>query len=288
MRFHSAESIPEALGLLADHGNEIQLLAGGTDVMIQLQRGEIASDFLLHLERIDSLKSLSSQNGHINLGALITHRRLSADKDLSEKLKALTEASRTVGGWQTQEVGTIVGNIANASPAADTIPPLLVGNTVVHLASSSGERAQALEKFIVGRRQTTRGPDELITSLDVEPLSDGSGEIYLKVGPRSAMEVALVGLAVRLSLNSDDTVTDARIAVCSVAPVAYRCGEAEQALIGSDLGDQAVGEAGHLLTNSAEPIDDARASARYRTRVLAPLLGRAIGICRERARAAQS
>lgn len=283
MRFHSAESEQEALGLLAEHGSDIQLLAGGSDVMIQLHRGEIESDFLLHLERIESLKDSGRQNGHISLGSLVTHRHLSSDRSLADALPALAEASRTVGGWQTQEIGTVAGNVANASPAADTIPPLLVGEAVVHLSSAEGNRSQPLAEFIVGRRHTKRRPDEMIMALEVEPLERGSGEVYLKVGPRSAMEVALVGLAVRLTLDAEDTVTDARIAVCSVAPVAYRCHQAEEVLVGSKLDDRLVDEAGKLLMNSAEPIDDARASANYRKRILAPLLGRAVGICRERA-----
>jgi carbon-monoxide dehydrogenase medium subunit len=284
MRFHSAETLPEALDLLAEHGDEARLLAGGSDVMVQYQRGELDPAFLLHLERIDALRAFSHDNGHIGLGALVTHRSLGSNAELARSLPALAEACRTVGGWQTQEVGTIAGNVANASPAADTVPPLLVAGAVVHLASTSGRRSQPIGNFLLGRRQTTRQPDELITSIDVEPVGERSGEVYLKVGPRSAMEVALVGLAVRLAFGDDDQVADARMAVCSVAPVPYRCVEAERALVGSPLDDEHVAEAGRLLAASADPIDDPRASAAYRKRILAPLLGRAIGICRERAK----
>lgn len=287
MRFQSVDTLEDALDALAQDGDAIQILAGGTDVMVQHQRGEISPRVLLHIERIATLQGAEVANGSVKLGALTTHRFVVKNQAIGQRLPALAQASATVGGWQTQEVGTIVGNVVNASPAADTIPTLLNAGCVVHLASSGAARSEPLREFLVGRRRTTRRPDELVTALELEPIGPRTGEVYIKVGPRSAMEVALVGLAVRLTFGPDHrTVEDARVSVCSVAPVPYRVGEAESLLIDSTLSDETLADAGRALELSAEPIDDQRASASYRRRVLAPLLKRAVEQAGDRVREA--
>lgn len=284
MEFRSTATLEETLDVLSELGDDAQILAGGTDVMVQLQRHELDPGTLVHVERLEGLRRAEERDGTLALGALVTHRRVATDPSLSSQLPALAEAAATVGGWQTQEVGTVAGNLCNASPAADTLPPLLVADATVELASAGRDaRRVPVEAFLLGRRHTDRRPDELVTWLGLEPVGDRTGEVYLKVGPRSGMEVALVGLAVRLSLAGDDTVADARVAACSVAPVPFRAVEAERILLGSRLEEDAIREAGEALTAAADPIDDQRATARYRRRVLGPLLGRAVGICEQRA-----
>jgi len=251
--------------------------------MIQYQRGEITPAVLVHIRQIAELRGVKV-DGLVTVGALTTHRQLAIDELIRRHFPSLAEAAATVGGWQTQEAGTIGGNLCNASPAADTVPALLVSDAVVHLASSRQSRSMALDKFLLGRRSTARQPDELLTSVELVPPPPYTGEVYLKVGPRRAMEVALVGLAVRLTFGDDGaTVTDARIAACSVGPRPFRAAEVEAVLIGSRLEAGVVAEAGQLLTEEAEPIDDFRATASYRRRVLTPLLGRAVETCRLRA-----
>ena len=139
-----------------------------------------------------------------------------------------------------------------------------------------------LAEFVLGRRSTAARPDELLTRLDVAPCDQGMGEVYLKVAPRTAMEVAVVGLAVRISMT-DGTVADARVAATAVAPVPFRSAAAEQVLIGSRLEPEAVVEASRLLAGEAQPIDDPRASASYRRTVLHRLLGRAVDTAKSRA-----
>jgi carbon-monoxide dehydrogenase medium subunit len=181
-------------------------------------------------------------------------------------------------------VGTIAGNVVNASPAADLLPALLVANARVTAVSSSGPRSLPLEEFLVDRKRTALAPNELVTSISLERPGARTGEIYLKVGRRAAMEVALVGLAVCVRLDEDDAIADARIAVCAVGPKAVRVHEAEAALAGTRGEDAAVAEAGSLLQSAARPIDDVRGTARYRSRVLPGLLARAVSACVERAR----
>ena len=182
----------------------------------------------------------------------------------------------TVGGRQTQNVGTIAGNVVNASPAADLLPALLVANAAVVAVSSAGQRSLPLEEFLVDRKQTALAPNELVTSISLERPGARTGETYLKVGRRGAMEVALVGLAVRVRLDEGDAIAEARIAVCAVGPKAVRVHEAETALVGAGSEDAAVDEAGGVLQGAARPIDDVRGTARYRSRVLPALLARAV------------
>ena len=283
--FRSASNRPEALGWLDELGSDAQVLAGGTDVMIQYARGELNPRILLHIERVNELRGIRT-NGRVELGSLTTHSVLGSDPVIADRFPAVSEAARTVGGWQTQAVGTIGGNICNASPAADLMPALLVSDAQVTLERVQQERTIPLGDFIKGRRETARAPNELLTSISIEPISGRAGEVYLKVGRRGAMEVAIVGLAARLAFDSGDTITDARLALCSVAPRPYRATDAEAVLIGTRGEPDALGEAGRILAGSASPIDDVRSLASYRLATLAPLLERAVGICRARVREA--
>src|SRR5207245_3478484 len=175
------------------------------------------------------------------------------------------------------------GNLVNASPAADLLPVMLVSDGVVTLTSSAGSRALPVADFVLGRRSTARKPDELGTTCSFEPRAEAAGESYLKIGRRHAMEVAIVGLAARLVFDADGKVTDARIAIASVAPKAFRAHLAEKRLVGTNLDDESMREAGEQVRQAAQPIDDSRATADYRRRLLPALLRDAVTICRHRA-----
>ena len=278
MEFCSTGSIAEALASLDELGEGAQILAGGTDVMIQYSSRQISPSALVHIGRIPGLDLIES-NAAMSIGPLTTHRKLATDPDIAAGLPALREAAATVGGWQTQEVGTVGGNLCTASPAADTAPPLLVADAVAELTSLDGTREVPLHEFFLGRRQTARRSGEILTGITAKPIQPGTTETYLKLGRRSAMEVAIVGLAVRLTADEADRITSARIAVCSVAPQPYRAFEAEAALEGNQMGSDVIGEAGELLAASSSPIDDARATAKYRRSVLPRLLSRAVDAC---------
>lgn len=282
MDFQTASTVEEAAFHLAELGDVTQVLAGGTDVMIQQMRREIAPEVLLHIGRIDALRGVEA-NGSTRVGPLTTHLELSRHRVVGQQAPALAEAAATVGGWQTQAVGTLGGNVCNASPAADTAPPLLVADAVFELTGPGGVREVRADAFFKGRRLTDRRPDELLTGIVLPARPFHTGEVYLKVGRRSAMEVAIVGLAVRLTMDPAGTVERARVAMCSVSPMPLRAAEAESILQGSRLEDDTIAEAGRALVAAASPIDDARASAAYRRRVLPRVLGKGVRIAAERA-----
>lgn len=283
VQFCRAHDREEAIGLLHEWGDDGCLLAGGTDVMAQYQRGEIAPGALIHFADIEPLQAIAV-GGQTSIGPLATYCAIAADDGIATRHPALAAAARLVGGWQTQAVGTLGGNICNASPAADAVPPLLVADAQVSLASRDDMRRMPLDQFFRGRRETARRPDELLTAIELEPLPAGAGETYLKVGRRGAMDVAIVGLAVRLGLVGDGTVDLARIAVCSVAATPRRVPEAEAVLTGARPDGEAVAAAGQALAAAVSPVDDARGTASYRRRVLPGLLQRAVTRCVAEAR----
>lgn len=280
MELLGVDSTEEALEVLAGRGDHCQILAGGTDVMIQYARGEIAPRLLLHVEKIAELRAVEV-NGTARVGSLATHRVL-AGGVLGDGYRAIAESAATCGGLQTQAVGTIGGNVCNASPAADTLPALLVHDALVTLRSKATSRTVPLAEFVVGRRRTTRRPDELLTEITLAPPGQSSGDVYLKVGRRSAMEVAIVGLAMRLRLDAG-VVTDARVALASVAPCPLRSVDAEASLVGSRLEPAATDAAAAALLREIEPVDDLRGTAEYRRRVIPGLLRKAATTCSRRA-----
>lgn len=282
MELSAVESVDEALEVLSHRGDGCQVLAGGTDVMMQLARGEIAPAVLLHVEGVAELRIVAA-NGATRIGSLVTHRELARGR-LGAGYQAVAESAGTVGGLQTQVVGTIGGNVCNASPAADTLPALLVHDAELLLRSSAASRTVALQEFIVGRRATTRAPDELLTAITLAAPAARSGDVYLKVGRRSAMEVAIVGLAMRLTFDTAGVVGDARVAVASVGPRPIRSAAAEAALVGGAGDPESIRVAAEALLRDIDPIDDVRGTAAYRRRVIPGLLGRAAEICAQRAK----
>lgn len=282
-RFISVSSEEEALAQLNAHGEEFQILAGGTDLMVQLQQSGQRTRRLLHIEKIPGLQKISC-NGETGIGALCTHRQI-VESTLLAHYRSLRQAAAQVGGWQTQMVGTLGGNICNASPAADTLPPLLVHDARITLVSQArGSRVVDLEKFLLGRRHTDRHHDELVSGITLSQPPERGSDIYIKVGRRSATEVAIVGLAACVALDEHRRlVEDVRLAVCSVGPVPKRLYEIENLIKGQEISDSLLDEAGEMLLEFIEPIDDVRASKKYRTMVAPRVLREAITCCAQNA-----
>ncbi len=277
--FRAVTTVDAALRALDELGPGAQVIAGGTDVMIQRMTGSLSkSEPLVHIGRISEMRGVSLGSESITIGALSTHRDIRTDPILAAHLPSFVQASSTVGGWQTQEVGTIGGNVCNASPAADLGAPLLMAQATLVLVSSGGERRLQAADFFLGRRQTALEFGELLTAIEVPIPAPGSWETYIKIGRRSAMEVAIVGLAARFVV--DGAVSAARLAFCSVAPRPMRVPDAEVSLVGTMLEDEAIAAAGRLCASAVSPIDDQRATASYRTSVVPRLVRQAAEACR--------
>ena len=279
MRFCRVNSVAEAVDELSRWGTGGCVLAGGTDVMPQYLRGERTPVALIDIGGIDGLRGMSEVGGVTSIGALVTLRRLATATLVALKHPALAQAAAAVGAWQTQTVATLGGNICGAAPTADTLPALLISDAQMALVSKSGRRRLGLEEFLDGTGGTALRPTELLRSVEVDPLGDRSAEGYLKVGRRSAMDLAVVGLALRLSVAPNGVVTDVKVAVCGGTQSPRRIGEAEAAILGTQIDGGRVDfdEAGEQLAQAAAP--ERTEIAQYRRRVLRGLLNRLAQRC---------
>ena len=284
--YHEPTSVREAVELGARFGADGRFLAGGTDLLVQIRRGEIVPRHLVSLHRVPGLDAIAL-DGTLTLGALATHRRLEQAADLGDALAALRESATVVGGHQIRNVATVGGNIANASPAADVVPVLMALDATVEVVGADGARSLALEAFASGPGVTARRAGELLTQVRCPPLPPRSATAFLKAGRRRAMEISLVCVAVQLTLDTSlERCLEARIALGAVGPTTLRARATERGLQGQPLTEPAMAEAGRTAAGECRPITDVRASARYRALLVATLVDRALARCRARIRQA--
>jgi carbon-monoxide dehydrogenase medium subunit len=279
VQFCRVRSVAEAVDELSRWGAAGRILAGGTDVMPQYLRGEQSPAALIDISGIDGLQGISEVGGVTSIGALVTLRRLATASLVAMRHPALAQAAAAVGAWQTQTVATLGGNVCTAAPWADTLPALLIADAQLTLVSKSGRRRMSLGEFLEAERATAPRPTELLRAIELEPVGKRSAEGYLKVGRRSAMDLAAVGLALRLSVMPSGVINDARIAVCGGTRRPHRVPSAEAAIVGSELdsGHLDCAEAGAELAGAAAP--ERTAAVRYRRQVLPGLLGRLADRC---------
>jgi carbon-monoxide dehydrogenase medium subunit len=278
----SAETLAEALHLAAQHGEGTRFLAGGTDLVVQMRRGRVAPPHLVDITRIEALQGVTLQGGVTTIGALTTHRALEAHPAFQGALRSIVEAAQQVGGHQVRNLATLGGNLANASPAADLLPPLLTLETEVMLAGVSGTRVEPLDGFVLAPGHTRRAPGEIITALRFIDLAPGSATAFLKAGRRKAMEISIASVAALVTRDASGRCARVRIALGAVAPVPLRVSAAEQFLQGRHADDAALQRAGDLAAEACRPIDDVRASAAYRRLLVRALVPRVLRLCLDR------
>jgi carbon-monoxide dehydrogenase medium subunit len=284
--YHQPESLPAAVALAARFGEEASFLAGGTDLIVQIERGRLAPRHVVGLHRVPGLTGIEV-NGRTTLGACVTHRSIERTPALAGALRCLVEGAEVIGGHQVRNVATVGGNLVNASPAADLVPCLLVLDGAVTLVGPGGERELPVERFLLGPNRTARRPDELLTRVSLPALPVRAATAFLKAGRRRAMEISVVCVAARLTLDASlERCLEARIALGAVAPTAVRAHQAERALEGQPVGDEAFRRAAEAAQAACRPIDDVRASAAFRQHLVGVLVRRALDRCVERAREA--
>ncbi len=279
-------TVAEALGLLAEHQGKAKVLAGGTDLMLQLQDGLFTPDFVIDVRRIPELNTLEfdAQAG-LTLGAATALRRIETSQVVLDKYPHLATGAREIGSIQIRNLGSVGGNICTATPSADIIPSLVSLEAVARIASVRGERAVPLESFFTGVRKTVLGPDELLVDLKIPAPAPRTSGVYIKLYTRPAMDLAMVGVAATITLGPGDSVIR-RATVClgAVAPTPIRVREAEQLLEGQAVTDALLAQAGQAAARAARPISDVRASAEYRREQCDLMTRRAIRQAVERAK----
>jgi aerobic carbon-monoxide dehydrogenase medium subunit len=272
--FHRPETIDAAIAFARDHGEAARFIAGGTDLIIQINRRRLAPRHLISLAGLGLDTITETEAGYV-IGAMATHDAVVTYPGFQKQLIALTQASAVIGGRQVRNIATVGGNIVNASPAADLVPVLLALEATVELRGSAGVRSLPLDRFLVERGRTDRRPDEILTAVRFDKPPAASATSFLKAGRRKAMEISVICVAAHLVHNGK-----ARIAIGAAASRTVRVPEAE-ALVETQ-GARAFRAAGRIAADRTTPIDDVRSSARYRKLLVATLVERALAACADR------
>ncbi len=264
-------SLDEALDLLAEHAGRARIVAGGTDVVVELSRGVRPTATLIDITRLRELKYVREEEGEIRLGALATHNDVLASPLCIAHALPLAQACAEVGAPQIRTRATLAGNLVTASPANDTIPPLMALDASVVLRSRTGERIMPLRDFYTGVRRTVMRADELLREIRLPKMPPQARGLFIKLGLRRAQAISVIDLAMVVELDGD-RVRRARIALGSLAPTVVFARTAQEYLAGKQLDAATCAEAGRLAVDDASPIDDLRGSADYRRATLAALV----------------
>ena len=272
----AANSIPEAVRLLAQYAPDGLLIAGGTDLVVRLKQYLAHPKILVDIAGIPALKGIELQDQGLRIGALTTHNEIAASSLVWQYAPALAAASASVGAIQTRNLGTLGGNLVSCVPSSDTAPPLLVLGAQVILCGKEGQRGISIEDFFVAPRCSAVRNDEILAEILIPSPNLGKPSCFEKFGRRKALTLALVNAATCLDLDKPKTTfIAARIALGAVAPTPIRAYKAENFLVGKPIQQSVLKEASQIAAEETKPIDDFRASAQYR-RILTAVLTRRV------------
>ena len=270
-------SLDEALDILHQNRNGLRIIAGGSDVIVQLRDGVLKANELLSILSIKELRFVRKEDDRIRIGALATYSDIVHSQLTRDHAWPLVEAARQIGAIQLQNTATIGGNLGNASPAADSLPPLYALDAVVVTRSKTEKREIPIEHFFLTYRKTALKPDELIEQVYFNALSAQDRGAYLKLGLREANAISIVDVATVLRRrDKNETFAEARVALGAVAPNIRRARGCEQALTNKPLNPETLRTAASLAANDANPIDDIRGSAQYRKDMVTSLVYEAL------------
>jgi len=271
--------VEEALSPLSDHGGSAKIVAGGTDLLVERPGGV---ECLIDVNSLP-LDYIKEEGEGLRIGALTTIERINGSEILTGPFRVLTEASNVFGHRNVRNLATIGGNLCSSVPSADMATPLMVLDSSVHIASLRGERTVPLEEFFVFVRENALEDDEMLIEVQVPPQPARTGTAFEKIG-RTSVDIALVNVAVRLTLGEDDVCSDVRIALGSVSPTPMRCARAEGLLRERRLDEALIDEAALAASEEIKPISDVRSSAEYRRDASKVLTKRCMLRALERAR----
>lgn len=284
MRYEAPETLDAAVALLAGTDGVGRVLAGGTDLLVQMRSDLIAPDLVVDIKKIPETRAVTSEDGGFRVGAAVAGAELDEHPEFGKVWPGVLEGFELIGSTQIQGRASMGGNLCNASPAADSVPALIAAGATVRIVGPNGTRDIPVEEVPAGPGKTTLAKGEIVASFFFPKRPPNSSDAYLRFIPRTEMDIAVVGAGVSLTLDDSGTVTDARVSLGAVAPTALLVPDAAKALIGSKLDDAALEKAAAAASAACKPIDDKRGTIEYRTKVAGVMTRRAAQIAYDRAR----
>ena len=283
MRYEAPESVEGAVTLLAGGGPRGRVLAGGTDLLVQLRAGVIAPDLVVDIKRISETREIRQEGGTLVIGAAVTGAELGEHPAAKSMWPGVVESAELIGSTQIQGRASLAGNLCNASPAADTVPALIAAAAVCRVAGPDGTRRVPVEDVCTGPGRLSLGDGEFVVAFELPERPPRSADAYLRFIPRTEMDIAVVGAGVNLVFDDTGRCSAARVALGAVAPTVILVEEAGAALLGTECDEAALETMAAAARAACRPIDDKRGTAEYRTKVAGVLATRAARIAAERA-----
>ncbi len=284
MRFETPKTLEAAVALLTGASGVARVLAGGTDLLIQMRGGRVEPELVVDIKGIAEMRSIAAESGGFRLGAAVTAMEMHEHKAFSKAWPGLTEAAMLIGSYQIKGRATVGGNLCNASPAADSVPALIAAGATATIVGPKGRREVKVEDIATGPGKNSLAKGEIIASFLLPARPANSGDAYLRFIPRTEMDIAVVGAGISLTLNDKGVCTQARVCVGAVAERALLVQPAADALIGSTVDEAAIARMGAAVSAACRPIDDKRGTKAYRIKVSGVMARRAAAIALDRAR----
>lgn len=272
--YYRAKTLDDALTLLKTLEGKTSVIAGGTDYLAKVKKGQTKPENLVDLSFLKELNYIKLNSVTVKIGSLTRHKDIADSDVIKNSVPILTDAESNIGSVEIRNKGTLAGNLCNASPAADTAPPLLVLDSKLKIQSKDAERIVPINEFFLGPGKTVLKPDELLTEIQVPAFSD-VGSCFLKLGRRTAFTLSVVSIAALVSERAN-CFKDVKIALGSVAPTPIRAYKAESFLIGKEISQKRIDDAAGIVSEEVKPISDARGTAEYRREMSKVLARRAL------------
>ena len=282
MKYVAPSSVEEATSLLSTSPSA-QVFAGATDVVPQLRAGRPAPEVLVDLKKIEELVSVANDGDKWTVGAATPTANLTEDEAFSEEFPGLAEAAGLIGSDQIQNRSSLGGNLCNGSPAADSVPAMVVNGARAVVAGPNGTRVLDVAEVVTGPGQLALEADEFIVEFEIDRIPARTGDAYLRMIPRTEMDIAVVGAGARITLAEDGSIEHAALALAAVAPTVVRVPDAEAALVGNTADYETLSAVADAASEACDPIDDKRGTVAYRKQVAGVLAKRAVLIAIERA-----
>lgn len=283
MRYEAPTSVDAAVALLSGAGPETKILAGGTDLLVQLRTDLISPQVVVDIKKIDETREITENAGGFRIGAAVSSAELNEHEGLKSQWPGLVEAVWLIGSTQIMGRASLGGNLCNGSPAADSVPAMIAAGAVALLAGPNGRREVPVEDIVVGPRKLSLQAGEFIVSFNLPPRPERSSDAYQRFIPRTEMDIAVVGVGVSITRDADGTITNARVGLGAVAEKPQLVSDAASAIIGTKLDETALDALDTAIQAACRPINDKRGTVEFRTSVAGVIARRTAETAYERA-----